>query len=333
MGRDAAPDPGFRATGFSLRAWRLAAESASAAQVKRRFDKIRNSGGRASIRTACALAWGFAGRWWRGAERLRRELEGAGAEAWDIDAVQGLMDHALRQIDQRLLQGEAIPHEEKVFSIFEPHTRWCAKGEAGRMVEPGVPVCIVEDRASNWSCTTASRGRKTTWMRRFRCCRRPSPCFRRWRGCSFDRGFHGPSNRVRLDALLDCNALPAKGTLSQKAREREACPKFAAARRQHPEVESAIHNLECRGLDRVRAHGRDGFARTVALAILAANLHRISLVLQGAERDKIQIQRRQGIRPRRLTVAGRANAVGMRPGPGRGPSSWRKIAGILDIRA
>ena len=66
--------------------------------------------------------------------------------------------------------------------------------------------------------------------------------------------------------------------------------------RRHPAVESAIHNLECRGLDRVRAHGRDGFARTVALAILAANLHRIGLVLQRTERDKIQNQRRQGIR-------------------------------------
>ena len=60
--------------------------------------------------------------------------------------------------------------------------------------------------------------------------------------------------------------------------------------------ESAIHNLECRGLDRVRAHGSDGFARTVALAILAVNLHRIGLALQRAERDKIQNQRRQGIR-------------------------------------
>ena len=116
------------------------------------------------------------------------------------------------------------------------------------------------------------------------------------RGCSFDRGFHGPSNRVRLDALLDCNALPAKGTLSQKAREREARPEFVAARRQHPAAESAIHNLECRGLDRVRAHGRDGFARTVALAVLAANLHRIGLALQRAERDKIRDQRRRGIR-------------------------------------
>ena len=41
-------------------------------------------------------------------------------------------------------------------------------------------------------------------------------------------------------------------------------------RRQHPAVESAINNLEYRGLERVRSHGAGGFERTVALAIVAA---------------------------------------------------------------
>ena len=41
------------------------------------------------------------------------------------------------------------------------------------------------------------------------------------------------ASTARPNALLECNALPAKGTLSQKAREREAS-EFAAARRQHP---------------------------------------------------------------------------------------------------
>ena len=39
-------------------------------------------------------------------------------------------------------------------------------------------------------------------------------------------------------------------------------------RRQHPAVESAINSLEHRGLDRVRTHGTEGFARMVALSVL-----------------------------------------------------------------
>ena len=75
-------------------------------------------------------------------------LAANGASAWTIEEIEGFLSHARRQIDQvdrRLLKGETIPHEEKVFSIFEPHTRWISKGKAGCPVELGVPVCILED--------------------------------------------------------------------------------------------------------------------------------------------------------------------------------------------
>ena len=73
--------------------------------------------------------------------------------------------------------------------------------------------------------------------------------------------------------MLDLNALPRKGKLNQIERKREESEDFKFARRQHPAVESAINNLEQRGLDRVRTRGADGFSRTVALSILALNLH------------------------------------------------------------
>ena len=41
------------------------------------------------------------------------------------------------QIRRRVLEGETIPHEEKLFSLFEPHTRWIMKGKAGKPVEAG----------------------------------------------------------------------------------------------------------------------------------------------------------------------------------------------------
>ena len=69
-----------------------------------------------------------------------------------------------------------------------------------------------------------------------------------------------------------------------------------AARKQHSAVESAVNNLEHRGLDRVRSHGADGFARTVSLSVLAANVHRIGLVLQRAERDRIRRQKKARLR-------------------------------------
>lgn len=66
-----------------------------------------------------------------------------------MENIRGFMTHANRQIEQidrRVLKGEVIPHQEKVFSLFEPHTEWICKGKAGVPVELGLRVCIVEDQ-------------------------------------------------------------------------------------------------------------------------------------------------------------------------------------------
>ena len=199
--------------------------------------------------------------------------------------IRGYLEHARRQMEQverRLLLGEAIAHEEKVFSIFEPHTRWIAKGKAGTPVELGVPVCVLEDQFQFilhhkilWAGSDVDAA---VPMVEEALALHPD-----LRACSFDRGFHSPSNRARLDGLLDVNALPRKGRPSRADRERESDEAFAAARRRHPAVESAINALEHRGLDRVRAHGADGFERTVALSVLAANLHRLGRLLRQRE--------------------------------------------------
>jgi transposase, IS5 family len=39
---------------------------------------------------------------------------------------------------ERVLCEQAIPHEDKVFSVYEPHTEWISKGKAGVPVELGL---------------------------------------------------------------------------------------------------------------------------------------------------------------------------------------------------
>ena len=108
--------------------------------------------------------------------------------------------------------------------------------------------------------------------------------------CSFDKGFHSGANRAGLEQLLELSALPKKGRLTQADQAREGAAEFRAARRAHPAVESAINNLEQRGLERVLSRGADGFERMVGLAVLAANVHRIGLVLQRRERARLKAE-------------------------------------------
>ena len=226
----------------------------------------------------------------------QRLVERAGGQLPDLqraveaERVAGLLGHARWQIDQvsrRLLKGERIPHAEKVFSVFEEHTRWVSKGKAGCPVELGVPVCIVEDQQQfvvGWEIEWCG-GDTDVAVPLVRACQQAYP---ELRSCSFDKGFHSPANRAALDGLLGLNALPRKGRLSGKDKEREGAEEFVQARQQHPAVESAINNLERRGLDRVRTHGKAGFERTVALAVTAANLHRIGLLLQRRARKALR---------------------------------------------
>ena len=204
--------------------------------------------------------------------------------------IEGFMAHAARQIDQtrrRVILGEVIPHEEKVFSIFEPHTEWISKGKAGVPVELGVKVCILEDQyqfilhhqvMQNQSDDQVTVEMVTQAQQRF-----PN-----LNACSFDKGFHSKDNQIVLKKHLELVALPRKGKLSKATQEEQQAPAFVKARRAHSAVESAINGLEVHGLDVCPDHGIEGFKRYVALAVLVRNIHRIGAILwqQDIEREQ-----------------------------------------------
>jgi transposase, IS5 family len=202
--------------------------------------------------------------------------------------IEGFMAHAERQIDQirrRVIQGQVIPHDEKVFSIFEPHTEWISKGKAGVPVELGVKVCVLEDQyqfilhhrvmqkqTDDQLGVPMVEGAKTR--------------FPQLAACSFDKGFHSTTNQIALQEHLSLVALPRKGKLSQRAQEIEQSTGFVKARRAHSAVESAINALEVHGLDICRDHGIDGFKRYVAWAVVARNIHRIGALLWQQEQQR-----------------------------------------------
>lgn len=204
--------------------------------------------------------------------------------------IDGFMQHAVRQIDQtkrRVIDGQAIAHEEKVFSIFEPHTEWISKGKAGVPVELGVKVCILEDQHQfilhHQVIEKQSDDQVTVSM-----VTQAKQRFPRLNACSFDKGFHSQENQEVLKDHLELVALPRKGKLSQQAQAAQQSPEFVKARRAHSAVESAINGLEVHGLDRCPDHGIDGFKRYVALAVVARNIHRIGDILWARAQECVQ---------------------------------------------
>lgn len=201
------------------------------------------------------------------------------------------MGHADRQIDQirrRIVAGEKIPHDQKVFSIFEEHTEWICKGKAGVPQELGLGVCVVEDQHGFilHHHVMENETDKAIAIPIVREVKRKYPQFS---GCSFDKGFHSPENQKELRKMLDRLVMPRKGRLSEKAKEIEYSEEFVRARRKHAAVESAINALENHGLDRCLDYGILGFKRYVALAVVARNIQILGDMIQKKELRRLKM--------------------------------------------
>lgn len=212
----------------------------------------------------------------------------------EILQINHFVSHAKRQTDQiqrRVMNEEIIPHDEKVFSIFQEHTEWICKGKAGVLVELGVRVCIMEDQYG-FILHHHVMQKTTDDKVAVSMVKETQGKFPELGICSFDKGFHSPSNQKELRELLHLCVLPKKGKLSLNDKDYEYSEEFKKIRRNHSAVESAINALEVHGLDKCPDHGIQGLKRYVALAVLARNIQKLGTLLQKKE---AKAQKRQKI--------------------------------------
>lgn len=207
-----------------------------------------------------------------------------------LEKLKTFIEHGRRQIDQicrRVLNDEIIPHNEKVFSLFQPHTEWINKGKAGVPVELGLRVCIIEDQYRfilHHQVMEKTTDDQVAVSIVEETCER----FGQLESISMDKGFHSKENQVKLQESADIVVLPRKGKLSVVNQALQSEPEFVNLRHQHSAVESAINALESHGLDICRDHGISGFKRYVALAIVARNIQRLGAILRQQDAEQIR---------------------------------------------
>ncbi|MGB5834734.1 MAG: ISNCY family transposase [Thiohalocapsa sp.] len=282
--------------GEGLSDWRQSAYNIrSLKRLYRRLQQLKRSNAKdpdkrvALIEQVCQayleLAEGFLER----ARLTRSRLHiGCRLPAVLFTALDDYIAHAERQSDQvrrRILFGERIPHAEKVFSIFEPHTEWINKGKAGVPVELGLRVMVSEDQYG-FLLNQRVMQDETDDQVLVPVVEDLARRYPRIHSVSFDKGYHSPANQRRLAEVIPFPVLPKKGKCNAAEHAREHNPRFQRLRRQHAAVESAINALEAHGLDRCPDHGIDGFKRSVALAVVARNLHRLGAILLAEEAAK-----------------------------------------------
>ena len=199
-----------------------------------------------------------------------------------LSELESYIVHAERQIDQiarRVLHGEKIPHQEKIFSIFEPHTEWISKGKAGVPVELGLRICVLEDQFGLILHHHVMEGQTDNEIA-VSMVKEAKKRFPDLNSCSFDKGFHSPANQKTLKKLLDFPVLPKKGRCSKKELKLETSEAFIKAKNKHSAVESCINALQVHGLDICPDHGIDGYKRYIALAVVSRNIQIIGAMIK-----------------------------------------------------
>lgn len=184
-----------------------------------------------------------------------------------------LLDKHIDLLDRRLLKGETIPHEEKLFSIFEQYTEWISKGKSGKRVELGKKVSITTDQYhlivdyrildhqadSQIVIPTVEdvtqKYEVGSW--------------------SFDKGYWHHLNKEFLKTKGCLAVMPKKGKCTIAEKEEESHHMFKTAKRKHSAIESNINELEHRSLNRCPDRGYQGFKKHVGLSIISYNLHKI----------------------------------------------------------
>jgi IS5 family transposase len=201
------------------------------------------------------------------------------------------LDKHVDLVRRRLILKQDIPHEEKIFSLFEPHTEWIKKGKASIAVELGLRIAIATDQYGfilrhqvmqqqqdvdiAVSLIKALVAKKSI------------------NSVSFDKGFWNPQNYKQLKVLVAELIMPKKGKLNKTEYEREHTKRFTQLRRNHAAVESAINGLEHHGLNRCPDKGIDGFTRYTAPGVLGYNLHKLGNIL--LEQDRKQLSKNQAL--------------------------------------
>jgi hypothetical protein len=191
---------------------------------------------------------------------------------------------------RRVLEGETVSNDEKIFSIFEPHTELIKRGKQPNPNQFGHKVLVIED-AVGFIChyKVVARGVQDQDLVVPEMSRLQKRLDGKIERASFDRGFHTPENQKDLADIVAHPCIAKKGTTAGRQQQEEASVEFREARQNHPGVESAINALQSgNGQERCRDRSERGFERYVGLGVLGRNLQILGKLLLAQDDAKAQ---------------------------------------------
>lgn len=208
------------------------------------------------------------------------------AESLVITHYLELMKKHIDLVNRRLIKGETIPHEEKMFSVFEEYTELIKKGKTRPNVELGKKLAITTDQYNliiDYHILDKEQDRQMIE----KLAKRILECYavKSW---SFDKGYWTKENKELLRKDVEQVILPKLGKRNQQEEQEETSRKYRKLKNKHSAIESNINELENRGLDRCPDRSLEHYKRYIALGVTAYNLKKIGKQILEIERQKLQ---------------------------------------------
>jgi len=191
-------------------------------------------------------------------------------------------------VERRWIGEEKIPHPEKIFSLFEPHTEFIKKGKLFPPVELGHKVLLTTDQDELILDYRVMDQQPNDRQESIGVADRLAGRYGEGNiaSLSFDKGFSREEDRQLLELYIPEVIMPKSGKRTQSQAQRESSRSFRLLRNQHHAVESDINCLEHHGLDRCPDKGLEGYKRYAGLGVLAYNLHKIGKRLIQTQRPR-----------------------------------------------
>jgi IS5 family transposase len=176
---------------------------------------------------------------------------------------------------------EQVANEDKIFSIFEPHTQLYRRGKAGEPNQFGRLVMVYEDAAgfiSHYHLMGRQELDSDVVVEQTKIAQRKHAG--EIEDASFDRGYFSDSNQTELAAIVDHPCLPPRHRNQYAEWPSEASVRIHNSRKRHSGIESAIGAFQRgNGMKRCRDQSESGLARYLGLAVMGRNIHVLGKLL------------------------------------------------------
>lgn len=179
------------------------------------------------------------------------------------------------QAQRRVLDGESVPNEEKIFSIFEPHTELLKRGKADKPIEFGHMIQIQQISGKLITDYAVFAKRPTEPELLEAALESHKDLFGRYPdNLAADKGYYGGREALdRLRRKISVVSIAKKGGRTAEETAREHDPLFRHGQRFRAGVEGTISYLKrVLRLTRCFNNGWDHFVATISQSILAHNL-------------------------------------------------------------